>query len=153
MVLSGADDEEPEPGRPGPQDGVPSWPAAGLPSSFGQRSIEGERPAVTPPVPGSGYGGFRPLGSLPPSGPPPGSLPPSGPPPGSLPPGGPARRQAGADRPAPEDVRHETGDAPGGPGGHWAEPGGYRDEQGAPWEEPGRGWAAAAGPGPDVEPG
>src|SRR5262249_33964940 len=91
MVVSGADDhDEPEPGPgPGavpepetepwagrehqaPQDGVPNWPASGLPPSFGQRSTEGEwPPAVAPPAPGSGHGGYRPLGSLPPSGPPP----------------------------------------------------------------------------------
>src|SRR5262249_61131350 len=65
------------PGHQGLQDGVPSWPA--LPPSFGQRSTAGERPAVAPPAPGSGYGGFRPLGSLPPGGPPPGSPSPRGP--------------------------------------------------------------------------
>src|SRR5215471_7117809 len=127
MVLSGADDEEPEPDHLGAQDGVPSWPASGLPPSFGQRSTEGERPAVAPPAPGSGYGGFRPLGSLPPS----------GPPPGSLSPGGPAWRQAGADRPAPDHERHEPGGAPNGPGGHWTEPGSYRDEPGSYRDEPG----------------
>src|SRR5215470_349537 len=86
------------PGHQGPQDGVPSWPASGLPPSFGQRSTEGERPAVTPPAPGSGYGGFRPLGSLPPSGPLPGSLSPSRP----------AWHQAGPDPPAPGDEPHQT---------------------------------------------
>ena len=50
---------------------MPGWPASGLPPSFGQRSTEGERPAAAGPGPGSGYGGYRPLGSLPPSGPPP----------------------------------------------------------------------------------
>src|SRR5690348_7789499 len=125
------------PGHQGPQDGVPSWPASGLPPSFGRRSTEGERPAVAPPAPGSGYGGFRPLGSLPPS----------GPPPGSLSPGGPGRHQAGAGRPAPEAERHETGEPPDGPGGDWTEPGIYRDEQGAPWEEPGRGWPGVGGSG------
>jgi len=50
-----------EPGHQGPPEGAPSWPASGLPPSFGQRSTEGEGPAVVPPAPGSGYGGYRPL--------------------------------------------------------------------------------------------
>jgi MinD-like ATPase involved in chromosome partitioning or flagellar assembly len=79
MVLSGTDDQdepEPEPGTGAPEPGVPEpgphaprWPASGLPPSFGQRSTEAERPAAA----GPGYGGFRPLGSLPPGGPVPGS--------------------------------------------------------------------------------
>src|SRR5262249_32625763 len=83
MFLSGPDDQEerepgaPEPGVPGPgapgtsgpEPGVPgpgaggegaaSWPASGLPPSFGQRSAAGEPAADW----------YRPLGSLPPSGP------------------------------------------------------------------------------------
>src|SRR5580704_16324135 len=126
MVMSGPDDREepepePEPGaEPGPgpapelsaghaepgdqgsQESVPSWPASGLPPSFGQRSTEGERPPVVPPGPGSGYGGYRPLGSLPPSGPPPG-----GPPPGGPSPGGPAWPRASDGWPGPEVERHE----------------------------------------------
>ena len=95
MVVSGADDQEepepeatagpgaaPGPGHLAPPEGAPGWPASGLPPLFGQRSTEGERPAVTQPRPGSGSGGYRPLGSLPPSGLPPGSLPPKSPPPG-----------------------------------------------------------------------
>ena len=113
MVVSGADDQEepepepeatarsgaapgPEPGHLAPPEGAPGWPASGLPPLFGQRSTEGERPAVTQPRPGSGSGGYRPLGSLPPSGLPPGSLPP-----GTPPPGGPAWQQASGDRPEP----------------------------------------------------
>jgi MinD-like ATPase involved in chromosome partitioning or flagellar assembly len=72
MVISGPEDEdepEPEPAAgPGPE-GEPSWPASGLPPSFGQRATEGERPGAARPGPGSGYGGYRPLGSLPPGGP------------------------------------------------------------------------------------
>lgn len=139
MVLSGADDENPEPGHAGPQDGVPSWPAAGLPPSFGQRSIEGERPAVAPPAPASGYGGFRPLGSLPPS----------GPPPGSLSPGGPARRQAGWQAPA-------GGDTEGGPdNGAGTEPGAEPGPRAGfgPWETyetaEGYGWTGGYGVVPE----
>ncbi len=58
-----------EPGYQGPRADVPNWPASGLPPAFGQRSTEGERPGAARPGPGSGYGGYRPLGSLPPGGP------------------------------------------------------------------------------------
>jgi MinD-like ATPase involved in chromosome partitioning or flagellar assembly len=170
MVVSGADDqEEPEPEprpaavpetEPGtgpehetPQHGVPHWPESGLPPSFGQRSTEAERPAAASPAPGAGHGGYRPLGSLPPSGPPP-----AGPWPRAW-----AWHQADDDRPEPGDEQLESGGGLDEPGGHW-------DEQGAPWEEPGSGWAgtvsgwagldgrwergggpAEAGPGPYAE--
>src|SRR5215831_3629749 len=61
-----------QPGGPvsGPGDeGVAGWPVSGLPPSFGQRSAAGEQPAAAGPELGSGCGGYRPLGSLPPSGP------------------------------------------------------------------------------------
>src|SRR5690348_11692382 len=121
MVVSGADDEEepeprPEPGHQDPCEGLPSWPASGLPPSFGRRSAEGEGPAVIRPGPGSGYGGYRPLGSLPPSG-----LPPSGPPRGSPLPSAQAWHQAGADQPEPEDEQHGPGVGPDEPGGDWDE--------------------------------
>ena len=145
MVVSGAyDQEEPqpepepgatpepgtepgaEPGRQAPPEGTPSWPASGLPPLFGQRSTGEERPSVPQPEPGSGYGGYRPLGSLPPSGPPPGSLSPAEP----------AWHRADADRPEPEDEQHEPDGGLDEPGSHW-------DEQNAPWEEPGNHWAGA----------
>jgi len=92
MVVSGADDQEERP------------------------------PAVASPAPGSGHGGYRPLGSLPPSGPPP-----------VVPlPGASACHQAGDDRPGPEFEQHEPGGGPDEPGGRWDEP----DHQAAsgPWE-------------------
>src|SRR6266516_4606136 len=118
-----------EPGHQGPPEGVPSWPASGLPPSFGRRSAEGEGPAVARPEPGSGYGGYRPLGSLPPSGPPPGS--PS--------PGRAAWHQGGADQ--SEDEQHEPGPEPG------AQPG---PESGA---QPGPESGAEPGPESGAEPG
>src|SRR5215472_9680237 len=146
MVVSGADDQEepepepgqavapaPEPEHGAPQKGLPHWPASGLPPSFGQRSAEGERPAVAPPAPGSGYGGYRPLGSLPPSGPLPRAW---------------AWHQANDDWPEPADEQHEPGGGPAGPSSRWEEQGPPWDEQGAPWEEPGAelGHEAAFGP-------
>jgi MinD-like ATPase involved in chromosome partitioning or flagellar assembly len=140
MVVSGADDQdepEPEPDSaavpaPGtehgaPREGVPNWPASGLPPSFGQRSTEGERPAVASPGPGPGYGGYRPLGSLPPSGPLPGA---------------PAWHQASGDWPESEARQHETDGGPAGPSSHG-------EEQGPPWEtyETGEGYGWTGGYG------
>ena len=144
MVVSGADDqEEPEPG-PGPvavpapeteHDGLPHWPASGLPPSFGQRATEGERPAVAPPAPGTAHGGYRPLGSLPPSGPLPGA---------------PAWQHASDGWPEPEDEQHDPGGGPDGPSSSW-------EEQGPPWEElgppPQGGSDGGAGPEPGAESG
>jgi MinD-like ATPase involved in chromosome partitioning or flagellar assembly len=119
----------------GPQEGMPSWPASGVPPSFGQRSTEEARPADAPPGPGSGYGGYRPLGSLPPSGPPPG---------GPLS-GGPSWHQGGAGQREPEGEEPQPGTGPDEPGSHRDDPGGDWDEQDAPWEEPDSGWAGTAG--------
>jgi MinD-like ATPase involved in chromosome partitioning or flagellar assembly len=113
--------------------GAPGWPASGLPPLFGQRSAEGERPPAEHPAvdrpaadwPGSGtgHGGFRPLGSLPPSGPPPG--------------GGWGATEARPDEPAASDC--DPREAPGG----WysEEPAGAPDEEAraaeaafGPWE-------------------
>jgi MinD-like ATPase involved in chromosome partitioning or flagellar assembly len=164
MVVSGADDQEepePEPGPatvPGPepgagreheasQDGVPRWPASGLPPSFGQRSTEGERHAVARPAPGSGSGGYRPLGSLPPGGPPPvGPLPGAQGAPWEEPGSGWAGTVTGRQG---LDGRWEPG---GGP--HEAGPGPHAEaapEQGAPagsgpGADIGAGWHAPAGP-------
>jgi MinD-like ATPase involved in chromosome partitioning or flagellar assembly len=111
---------------------------------------------VTRHGPGSGYGGYRPLGSLPPSGPPPAS-----------PPRGPATcYQTGADQPESGDEQHAPGTGPDEPGGHWDER--HWDEQGAPWErhfpagpqshvvagpEAEDGPGAGPGPEPGAEPG
>jgi len=130
-----------EPGHQGPPEGAPSWPAFGLPPSFGQRSTEGEGPAVARPEPASGYGGYRPLGSLPPS----------GPPPGNPWPGRAAWHQAGADQ--SEDEQHEPGPEAGAQPGPeaGAEPG----PQAAfgPWETyetgEGYGWTGDYGVVPE----
>ena len=120
---------------------MPSWPASGLPPSFGQRSTEGERPPVVPPGPGSGYGGYRPLGSLPPSGPPPGS------------PGGRwAEPGNGWDESGGQD---EPGGRPEPDGGHGQGPGAEADPQAAfgPWETyetaEGYGWSGGYGVVPE----
>jgi MinD-like ATPase involved in chromosome partitioning or flagellar assembly len=133
------------------------WPAVGLPPSFGQRSAEPERPAVARPGPESGYGGYRPLGSLPPSGLPPEAE--TSPQEGGAGPqeGGAGPQAAGA---GPEDAfgpweTYETGEGEGWTGGYgieadqgWARS--YEDDPGQPYDEAqpyGRAPGGGAAPG------
>jgi MinD-like ATPase involved in chromosome partitioning or flagellar assembly len=119
MLISGPGDTSepeggPEPGGPArpsahgsPHGGTPGWPSSGLPPSFGQPPVAGERPAFTgygqPPA-GAAYGGHRPLS-------PPSQAPAE---PGSPGPGSPGPGQAwaapagygvagGSPRPGPQD--------------------------------------------------
>jgi MinD-like ATPase involved in chromosome partitioning or flagellar assembly len=150
--AAGPDPGHEEPGYQGPREDVPSWPASGLPPSFGQRATEGERPAAARP--GSGYGGYRPLGSLPPGGPVRGGPPweePGGrsPEPGPEPqaeygpgPGAGTGPDAGPGSPAPYGPweTYETGESYGWTGeyGVTPDPGGY---------DPGRYGPGPYGPG------